>query len=67
MASFSQAVIRKLENGYVVSVTKLELSERGYQPVETHFIATTDEEVLEKLEIGSKTASVVKLETANKK
>ena len=39
--AFSQAVIRKVDNGYVVSVTELELGERGYVPVETHKIAST--------------------------
>ena len=38
--AFSQAVIRKLDNGFVVSITELELTDRGYQPVETHKIAT---------------------------
>ena len=45
--AFSQAVIRKVDNGYVVSVTELELGERGYVPVETHKIATTLDEAVE--------------------
>jgi uncharacterized linocin/CFP29 family protein len=45
--AFSQAVVRKLENGFVVSITELELTERGYQPVETHNIATTIEDALD--------------------
>ena len=62
MANFSQAVIRKLENGYVVSVTNLELSERGYQPVEVHHIASDDETVIKFLGLSDKTPSKVKLE-----
>ena len=46
MANFTQAVVRKVENGYVVSVTTLELGERGLQPVETHRIASDDGSVI---------------------
>jgi hypothetical protein len=45
--AFSQAVVRKVDNGYVVSVTELELTDRGYVPNETHKIATTLDEAVE--------------------
>ena len=61
MANFTQAVVRKLENGYVVSITKLDVGERGLQPVETHNIANNDAEVLTLLELGEKTASAIAL------
>ena len=63
MAKFAQALVRKLENGYVVSITTLELTERGYQPTENHFIAAGDAEVLKLLELDGKATSTVKLET----
>lgn len=59
MAKFSQAVVRKLENGYVVSVTTLELTERGYSPVEVHHIASDDATVIKFLGLSDETPSVI--------
>jgi len=59
MANFTQAVIRKLENGYVASITKLDVGERGLQPVESHHIANNEAEVLKLLELGHETSSVI--------
>lgn len=61
MANFSQAVIRKVENGYVVSVTTLDIGERGLQPVETHHIASDDETVIKFLGFAQPAASTIAL------
>ena len=63
MAKFSQAVVRKLENGYVVSVTTLELTERGYSPVEVHHIASDVATVIKFLGLDSESSNVVTLQS----
>lgn len=66
MAVFQQVVIRAVENGYMVSITKAELTERGYQPSDTHFIASNLEEALDLTKSGGKTPSVVNLQGVKK-
>lgn len=43
--AFQQVIIRSVENGYMVSITKLEMGERGWQPVDAHYIAKDLQEV----------------------
>ena len=38
--AFQKALIVAVENGYMVSLTKLDLTERGYVPTDTHYIAS---------------------------
>lgn len=59
MANFTQAVVRKLENGYVVSVTKMDVTDQGYRPVEVHHIASDDATVIKFLGLGEETTSVI--------
>lgn len=56
--AFSQAIIRKVDNGFVVSITELELTERGYVPSETHKIASTLDDAVEFVNPKPKLAAV---------
>jgi uncharacterized linocin/CFP29 family protein len=37
--AFQKALIVAVENGFMVSLTKLDLTERGYVPSDSHYIA----------------------------
>lgn len=52
--AFKQVIVRTVENGFMVSVTKDELSERGYIPIETHFIAPDLDAVLKIVGVDKK-------------
>jgi hypothetical protein len=58
MAKFNQVVLQAVENGFTVSITKLELTERGYQPSESHFIAHNLEDALEIVKEGGPPAKL---------
>ena len=50
--AFQKALVVAVENGYMVSLTKDELTERGYQSTDKHFIAETLDKALELIREG---------------